>query len=120
VYIALNGTGFMMGDPVGSRWSLWKTTNSGVTWDSTGLYLPQAGAEAGYNNCMSNGQNRIWFGTNNSRVYFSSNNGINWSIQNVSPETQITAIWFDENGSATGLQVIAFLKALTMGTTGQA
>jgi len=102
VHIRLDGTGFMMGDPVGGRWSLWKTTNSGANWDSTGLYLPQAGAETGFNNCLSVAIGNIWFGTNNSRIYRSSNNGANWSIQTVSPETQITAVWFDENGSSTG------------------
>ncbi len=100
--IRLDGSGFMTGDPVGGRWSLWKTNNNGVTWDSTGLYLVQSGSETGYNNCVSVAIKRIWFGTNNSRIYYSSNNGANWSIQTASPETQITAIWFDMNGSATG------------------
>ena len=102
VHIRLDGTGFMMGDPVGGRWSLWRTTNNGASWDSTGLYLPQAGSEAGYNNCLSVAGNRIWFGTNNSRIYNTTNNGASWVIQNVSPFTNITAIWFDENGSPTG------------------
>jgi hypothetical protein len=92
----------MMGDPVGGRWSLWKTNNSGVTWDSTGLYLPQSGTETGYNNCLAVALNRIWFGTNNSRIYSSTNNGSNWSVQSSTPEASIYAIWFDINGSATG------------------
>jgi photosystem II stability/assembly factor-like uncharacterized protein len=102
VHIRLDGTGFMMGDPVGGRWSLWRTTNSGANWDSTGLYLAQAGSEAGYNNCLSVAGSRIWFGTNNSRIYNTTNNGSGWVIQNVSPYTSITSIWFDENGSPTG------------------
>lgn len=44
---------FMMGDPVGSRWSLWFSSDGGSTWDSTGLYLAQAGGEAGWNNSMA-------------------------------------------------------------------
>lgn len=78
--IKLDGTGIMTGNPVGGRWSLWKTTNNGVNWDSSGLYLPQSGSETGYNNCIVYSQNRIWFGTDNSRVYHSTNNGNNWSI----------------------------------------
>ena len=100
--IKLDGTGFMAGDPVGGRWSLWKTTNNGLNWDSTGLYLAQAGAETGYNNCLSYALNRIWFGTNNSRIYHSTNNGSSWTVQTITPETDITSIWFDINGSATG------------------
>jgi hypothetical protein len=64
--------------------------------------LPQAGSEAGYNNCLSVAGSRIWFGTNNIRIYNSTNNGASWLIQNVSPYTSITSIWFDENGSSTG------------------
>jgi hypothetical protein len=99
--IRLDSIGFMTGDPVGGRWSLWRTTNNGLSWDSTGLYLPQAGAEAGYNNYIVYSQDRIWFGTNNSRIYHSTNNGTNWSIQ-TTPELDITAIWFDVSGNATG------------------
>ena len=73
-------TGFMYGDPVGSRWSLWKTTNGGVNWDSTGLYLPQAGSEAGWNNAMWMQGNCLAFGTNNTRVYYSSNFGSSWTF----------------------------------------
>lgn len=86
--------GFMAGDPVGGRWSLWKTTNNGVSWDSTGLYLPQAGAEAGWNNAMYCYQNKIWLGTNNSRIYYSSNNGTNWTTQSTGSEVNSYAVWF--------------------------
>ncbi len=72
-------TGFMYGDPVGTRWSLWKSTNGGVNWDSAGLYLPQAGSEAGWNNAMWLNGNNLWFGTNNTKIYYSSNFGANWS-----------------------------------------
>ena len=34
---------FMYGDPVSGRWSLWASSNGGSSWDSTGLFLPQAG-----------------------------------------------------------------------------
>jgi photosystem II stability/assembly factor-like uncharacterized protein len=86
--------GFMVGDPVGSRWSLWKTTNGGANWDSTGLYLPQVGTEAGWNNSMVCAPPFIWFGTNNTKIYFSSNNGINWTVQATTGELNSYAIWF--------------------------
>lgn len=88
------GTGFMMGDPVGGRWSLWKTTNGGANWDSAGLYLPQAGSEAGWVNSMYCRENSIWFGTNNSRVYHSTNSGSSWSIQATTGELNSYAVWF--------------------------
>ncbi len=91
-------TGFMYGDPIGGRWSLWKTSNGGVNWDSSGLYLPQTGAEAGWNNSLFVRNNNIWFGTNNHRIYFSSNFGTNWSVGAVA-ETNVYAIWFSFDDS---------------------
>lgn len=72
-------TGFAYGDPVSARWSLWKTTNGGVNWDSTGLYLAQAGSEAGWNNALIYKGTHIWFGTSNTKVYHSTNSGVTWT-----------------------------------------
>ena len=93
-------TGFMQGDPVGGRWSLWRTLNGGVTWDSTGLYLPQNAAEAGWNNGMYVSGNYIWFNTNGTRVYYSSNSGLSWTAQAIAAQPFGT-IWF--NTLATGM-----------------
>jgi hypothetical protein len=87
----------MVGDPVGSRWSLWKSTNSGANWDSSGLYLPQAGTEAGWNNSMAVKNNHIWFGTNNSRIYHSSNLGASWISQSTAPEVNTYTVWFSQD-----------------------
>ena len=87
--------GFMYGDPVGSRWSLWKTTNGGTTWDSTGLNLPQVGAEAGWNNSLYVSGNNIWFGTNNTKIYYSSNNGANWVAQATTGQLNIYGVWMN-------------------------
>jgi photosystem II stability/assembly factor-like uncharacterized protein len=90
-----NEFGFMTGDPVGGRWSLWKTSNGGINWDSAGLYLPQVGTEAGWNNSVFGiNYNQYWFGTNNSRIYYSSNSGSNWTIQPTTGELNSYAIWF--------------------------
>jgi photosystem II stability/assembly factor-like uncharacterized protein len=86
VWMQNANTGFIQGDPVSTRWSLWKTTNGGVNWDSTGLYLARIGSEAGWNSSMSVINNKIWFGTNNTRIYYSSNSGLNWMIQSTAPE----------------------------------
>ena len=94
--------GFIQGNPVGSRWSIWKTTNGGNNWDSTGLYLPQAGSELGWPNsfCMpmldypTSDTGKIWFGTNNYRIYYSSNYGQSWNIQALPAEQNIYCIAF--------------------------
>ena len=101
--------GFMYGDPVGGRWSLWRTTNGGVSWDSTGLNLQRAtGNEAGYNNSLFISGSNIWFGTNNTKIYYSSNNGTNWTSQTTTGQSDIPALWFNTvtRGLAGGTQVI--------------
>lgn len=91
-------TGFMYGDPVGARWSLWKSTNGGATWDSTGLYLPQAGSEAGWNNAMWLVGNNLWFGTNNTRVYYSTNFGSSWQFGATTGTTNGYSVTFNTGG----------------------
>lgn len=109
--------GFAYGDPVGSRWSLWKTTNGGLNWDSTGLYLPQAGTEAGWNNAMSIVGSNIWFGTNNTRVYHSTNGGVtgSWTPGTTTGNVSTYGVWF---GTATnGMTVGTIVQVSTNGGT---
>ncbi|NOS86053.1 MAG: T9SS type A sorting domain-containing protein [Ignavibacteria bacterium] len=103
-------TGIMYGDPVGGRWSLWRTTNGGVNWDSTGMFLAQAGAEAGWNNALFVSGTNVWFGTNNSRVYYSPLNGLTatWQVQSTTQASSY-AIWFNTttSGMLGGAQLMA-------------
>src|SRR5690606_24413091 len=105
----INGEGFMQGDPVGGRWSLWKTTNKGSTWDSSGLYLPQSGSEAGWNNSGFRDDNDMFtFGTNNNRIYRTTNDGNTWSIQ-PTPDLNSYSLWFNQftvNGVSGGSQIM--------------
>jgi hypothetical protein len=94
-------TGFMEGNPVGGRWSLWKTTNGGFNWDSTGLRILQSGSESGWNNSLCIVGNRIWFGTNNSRIYYSSNFGTNWQTLST-PEVNSYSVLFYTGDSTFG------------------
>jgi hypothetical protein len=76
---------FMMyGDPVGGRWSIWKCTNGGINWDSTGQYVPQINNETGWYNAMCNFSTSlndyIWFGGINGNIYRSIN-ATNWTLQ---------------------------------------
>ncbi len=96
--------GFAYGDPVGARWSLWKTTNGGVNWDSTGMYLPQAGTEAGWNNAICVVGNNVWFGTSNTKVYHSTNFGTNWTAGVTTGNVSTYGVWFTSatNGMCVG------------------
>jgi hypothetical protein len=97
--------GFIQGNPVGGRWSIWKTTNGGNDWDSSGLYIPQAGSELGWPNSFCSTVSfvpmsdtaKIWFGTNNYRIYYTSNYGQSWNIQPIPQEQNILCIAYFYN-----------------------
>jgi len=88
-------TGILVGDPVGGRWSIWKTIDGGLNWDSTGCYLPQVGNEKGFANALWAMGNNIWFGTDNFRVYRSVNFASSWFVQSTGSEKNSASLWFD-------------------------
>ncbi len=103
-------TGFMYGDPVGARWSLWKSTDAGATWDSTGLYVPQAGTEAGWNNAMWLNGNNLWYGTNNTRVYYSTNFGSSWQFGATTGSANTYSVTFNTGGIGFTGQTIGLMS----------
>lgn len=105
---AISNTGWtnsfiMIGNPVGGRWSIWRSNNDGITWDSTGLYLPQAGTETGKPNSLmvlrENTCGYLWFGTNVDWIY--SSLCVNSISQQNTGNTSSSAIWF--NSITTGM-----------------
>ena len=88
--------GIIIGDPVGNRWTIFKTTDAGTTWDSTGCYLAKGGStEAGWNNaCYADGDN-IWFGTNNTKFYKSTNRGGSWTAVATPGMVSTFGLWFN-------------------------
>lgn len=113
-------SGVMTGDPVGGRWSFWRTVDGGVTWDSTGMYIPQAAAEAGWNNALYVSGTNIWFGTNNSRIYYSPLAGLTgtWQVQ-TTPQLNSYAVWFNTvtSGISGGTQLMQTNNAGTNWTS---
>ena len=94
----------MIGNPADGRWSIWKSTDLGVTWDSAGMYLPQSGNELGWNNSVWCNYARVWFGTDNSRIYYSGNSGSTWTVQPTPGNADTKAVWFfRQTGSVDGL-----------------
>ncbi|MBE2228719.1 MAG: T9SS type A sorting domain-containing protein [Ignavibacteria bacterium] len=95
VQMGNNFAGYMVGDPVGGRWSMWGTTTGGLTWDSATFYLPQAGTEAGWNNAFFFDVTAgLWFGTNNTRVY-KTLTLTSWQTQATTGQVNSYAIWFN-------------------------
>jgi photosystem II stability/assembly factor-like uncharacterized protein len=99
---------FFLGDPVGGRWSLFRSIDGGITWDSTGMNLPAATGEASYNNSIFMRGNKIWFGTNSARIWFSSDFGNTWSALSTGGQSMIYSLYFvsDTEGMAGGTGLI--------------
>ena len=84
----------IIGKPVGGRWTLYNSSNQGITWDSTGLYLQQVNNETGFDNSAFAIEYKLWIGTNNARIYYSPYAGTQWSVQSTLPEINTPVIWF--------------------------
>ncbi|HWQ81346.1 MAG TPA: YCF48-related protein [Ignavibacteria bacterium] len=109
--------GIMYGDPVSARWSIWRTTNAGVTWDSAGCFLPQAASEAGWNNAMFVNGNTVYFGTNSTKVYKSTNFGAtgSWTSGATTGSANSYSVAFNGNIGFSG-QTVA-VKSTDAGST---
>ena len=103
MYSATNG--FKNGDPVGGRFSLWKTTDGGNNWDSTGLYLPSSTGEYGVINNLFVDGSKFWMGIQGSfKDFYSTNYGSNWILQY--PPDNVNCFW--SNNTASGLFMMGF------------
>ncbi len=79
MFDATNGIAY--GDPVGGKWTILNTTDGGATWYRIATEPVQVGTEAGWNNAMVVvGTTHIWFGTNNNRVYYTTDGGLTWGF----------------------------------------
>ena len=71
--------GIAVGDPVGGKWTILKTTDGGASWARIATEPSQVGGEAGWTNSLAiNGASNIWFGTSSGKVYRSTDAGVTW------------------------------------------
>jgi photosystem II stability/assembly factor-like uncharacterized protein len=71
--------GYGIGDPVGGKWTIVKTTDGGNSWARIATEPAQVGSEAGYNNAFFILGTNMWFGTNATKVYHSTDMGLTWT-----------------------------------------
>lgn len=115
IYLNTSAGGILIANPTGGRWSIWKTTNTGANWDSSGCYLPQSGSESGFKNSFHVVGTKYWFGTNNTRIYYSSNSGTSWSVIQTNPLLNSSSIWWDASPSLVGYAAGSSLLKTTNG-----
>jgi len=74
--------GFAQGDPVDGYYELYTTTNGGVDWTRVpqgDIPAPTTGEYGITGNYYAVGDN-IWFGTNQGRVFYSTDKGYTWDV----------------------------------------
>ncbi len=96
--------GYALGDPVGGVWQVLRTTNGGVNWAQMPSAPAAVGAEAGWNNSFYILGTNMWFGTNATRVYRSTNLGLNWTSAATTGTVNTYAVHYNttSNGLAAG------------------
>jgi PKD repeat protein len=74
--------GWCMGDPINGEYEIYTTTDGGTTWTAVpGAQIPNpTSGEFGIVGYYSVVGDIIWFGTNKSRVFKSTDRGYNWTV----------------------------------------
>ena len=93
---------YASGNPVSGRWLILRTTNGGITFDTTSRRLFQSGGEMGWPNAMEAVGNNIWLGTNNFRIYRSTNGGLTWFAAAIVTQNTYSIVFNGTNGFAVG------------------
>ncbi|MDX9759222.1 MAG: S8 family serine peptidase [Bacteroidota bacterium] len=71
--------GIMQGDPRNNVWGIATTVDGGQTWTPLAAPLTAPAGEAGWNNAYDVVGDNIWFGTNSSKIYKSTDRGQTWT-----------------------------------------
>lgn len=101
-------TGIALGDPVNNEYEIWRTTDGGLSWGQipgANIDNPLSAGEYGIVDLYYRlGSNNLWFGTNQGRMYRTTNAGLTWSASVVGPtNSTLTEIAFSSanNGICT-------------------
>jgi hypothetical protein len=92
------------GDAVGGEYELWRTIDGGVTWTAVpGSNIPNPLSSNEYaivNLYAKFGPSHFWFGTNQGRIYRTTDAGVTWNVSAVAASnTTITEIAFSDTNN---------------------
>jgi hypothetical protein len=95
--------GIGVGDPVGGKFTLIRTTDSGMTWSRIPTEPLQMNGELGLNRSLCTyGTEHIWFGTSagnniSAAVYRSTDAGLTWFRTNTPLPYLVLNVWFSDS-----------------------
>ncbi|MCC6370593.1 MAG: T9SS type A sorting domain-containing protein [Bacteroidia bacterium] len=105
--------GITVGDPVGGSYEIWRTTNGGLSWSAipaASIPAPGSGEYAIVNLYAKYGTSNIWFGTQQGRIFYTTNSGLTWNVSNCGASTStVTEIAF--NSASDGLAYVVNASA---------
>lgn len=81
VYFFNANVGVAYGDPVGTEYEIWRTTDGGANWTQVpgaSIANPLSG-EYGYNSTPTAVGSTLWFPTNKGRLYRTNDMGVTWT-----------------------------------------
>jgi len=110
VYFWDANNGFAQGDPVGGYYELYTTTDGGSNWTrvpQANIPAPLNAAEFGIVNLYNVNGNTFWFGTNNGRMFKSTDKGLNWTVSVVSAVTTEAVIDVAFRTANEGIAIVA-------------
>ncbi len=87
--------GLMIADGYGGRSKVYKTTNAGTTWDTTGAGN-FASTDGSYNNAIFGSGDVVYWGTAASKFYKSTNFGTSWAPLTATGNTNTFSFWFND------------------------
>lgn len=118
IWMKTSVQGFMVGWPKGGRWSLWRTSNGGNYWDSTGMYIPETNPSVlSFDNSLYYSSPYIWFGARGKGVYYSTNNGNSWTLQDLTGggNPYPSALWFENQTTGYSSAQLNVIKSTNSG-----
>ncbi|MGE5457158.1 MAG: T9SS type A sorting domain-containing protein [Methanococcaceae archaeon] len=102
IFMFDDSNGVLYGNPVNGRWSVWRTSDGGITWDSAGVKIPApAISESGRPNAFfADAVSKTFiFGANNGSFYTSHDLGKSWSVITIPVVNDIYCITFSDSAN---------------------
>ncbi len=120
IYFKQNGeVGIFLGDAKSGTWGIGYTSNSGATWNLIPNPISAQTNETGLVGASDfDGQNNVWFGSSNGKVYHSSDFGQNWNFTQASQNQIVKVAFIDNNNGMAMYSTTAGVRGLVSTTDG--
>ncbi|MCX7879389.1 MAG: S8 family serine peptidase [Ignavibacteria bacterium] len=97
IYFFEQKEGIFLGDPKNGVWGVGRSTDGGTTWLPVVNLPPPNQNETALVNSTCRWNDHLWFGTNQGRIFFSTNRGQNWGFGTIPNAAIVLYITFRDN-----------------------